>query len=227
MNRLQHRLDTTLPASAIGQALLERYLDRIEIERASQPRRERRLVRELCSLVEEVAFPTLTIRALLEAGSANPLRGRVCWRLIRVLQADGDLPDSAALRRHVQISRTIAQAPAPARAALERWVELRQENVGPHELSEEIRRYAELERILAEHPDVSAQRAIDLWLRRIVRRIVDCRCPPITRALDPDRCNSCEATTLTHGTRPSPAMEKQQTYAAGARRYLAQRRSTP
>lgn len=227
MNRLKHRLDTTRPASAIGQALLERYLARIEIERAPHPRRERRLVRELCSLVEEVAFPTLTIRALLEAGSANPLRRRVCWRLIRILQADGDLPGSAALRKHAQISRTTAQAAAPARAALEHWVELRQESVCAHELCREAKRHAELEQVLAEHPDMSPQHAIDLWLRRIVRRIVDCGCPPITRALDPDRCSSCNATSLTHGTRPSPAKEKQQRYAAVARRYLDQRRSTP
>jgi hypothetical protein len=227
-DRARTRVAACKPASPLGRLLLERYVEAVDLTDPSEL--ELVLLTHVCRLVEELPLDTISIRALDEAGeapqpskTARRLRRIAAGRLRRLLQATGELPGTRELAAEARIVRLLERAPAAGRGTLARWNEVRAD-IEPFERSHELRRLAQLEEVIAERGLLSDEALIQLWLRRLVRPIVACRCAPVTRAVDPNRCNACGATAESHGTRPSPAPPKQRRLERMGRRYLALRR---
>lgn len=235
--RLQANADRLVrscrPLSESGRGLLERYAAEVDLSRS--PKRELELLWAACRLVEEISFDGLSVRALDEAGAQPQASKAGCryrrvaaGRFRRLLQASGELPAPGELASEARLRRWIATAPPAARATLGRWSEYRSGVLGAYERSHEIRHLSRLERVIETHGPASDASIIQRWLRESVRPIVNCRCAPVTRAIDPEQCSCCGASVATHGTRPSPGPAKQRRLERLAVRYLVFRRgSTP
>lgn len=227
--RLQRSIAECEPASAAGAALLTRYLEVASFEgsRATQET-ELASLRELCRIVEQTPFETISIASLSAAADAEGAsatralrRRRVVGRLIRILQQRGELPSNRDLTASRGLERELAATPEQGRQLLRRWLARRSRHVGWFELRQEARRLRRLEELIVLYPDAEPTDLFGLWLRALVRPIVNCDCAPLTRAADPTRCPHCGATAETHGMRSSPAAAKQDRIRSLGRKYLA------
>jgi hypothetical protein len=231
--RAQRAVDACVPVSPIGAELLRRYHVALEFGGANKTEDEQvHVLYELCRLVAEIPFPTLSIEALEQAAVAQTVtryrakcRHRAVRQLIRLLQAAGDLPDSDELAASRRIQEQLAKTPTAGRGTLRRWLAKRQHRLGWHELSWEAKRLRKLEEVLTTaSADLDDRDIIAAWIRTLVRQIVDCGHHPVTRANDPARCNQCGATVDSHGRRPSPGERKQKELRRTAAAYLRFRR---
>lgn len=222
------------PAAELGAALLDLYIARIPVSDSPAAAEQDVLyVRELCRIVEANPFTELSVEALeaaaeRDAPSKTALcrRRQVVGRVLRLLEQDGLPP-----RRDRTISRNLEQElsrlPRDEQSVIRRWLAYRHDQgVGWHELLYEARRIADLERLRREVGSaVADEDTIGLWIRRTVHPVVACDCPPVTRRHDPLHCCSCNASVVTHGTRPSPGPKKRRELRATGRRYLDFRRN--
>lgn len=220
------------PVSAIGAELVRTYAGRISAHGSGGSlNHEIELLRVLCAMVHAKPLPVLSVAALesllqLPAASAHQqrLRRKVIRRVVRILQDDGLVPSSHDLRYDRKLHELLDGSASYARDHLKRWF-ARRHSVGAYELYHEARRLELLEEVLAAHPAVEEGAAIGAWLGLLVRPVVDCGCPQVTRAKDGLVCSSCGATALPGiGTRPSPGLRKQAELRSLAAKYLAQRR---
>ena len=143
---------------------------------------------------------------------------------MRLLQQSGELPTAHEVTSSRAIEKELALTPEGGRGTLRRWLAQHQHELGWHELRWQAHKLRQLEEIVAEHPDADDDGAITRWLWKLVRRVVACNCPPVTRRADPSVCSCCGATIATHGYRPSPSRANQRKLAALGRRYLRFRR---
>jgi hypothetical protein len=233
--RVDEYVSRCRPISTGGRVLLRRYVESLDLSREKHVDIEIRILGELCRLVEEINLDGLGIERLHQLSlrpapskTASFLRRRLARRLIRLLQADGAFPQPGDLRAQKRLQRILDETSAAGRGRLCRWIEEQREHhdgrrkVGWGQLLVHARALAELEAMIdeLELDDSDAKDAVELWLNRLVREIVDCGCPPVTRAITPEQCNCCGATAATHGTRLSPAVAKQNELEALGRRYL-------
>jgi hypothetical protein len=236
-DRIDRCVNDCDPTSTAGAVLLARYAESLDRSRTNSADAEIIVLRELCSLVED---PTVTLEPLTvdrlrriaqrpaPSRTAAERRRRLASRLIALLQKDGIFPDSGELHASRSVMRTLAPLPDGRRSRVARWIEEQREypdgrpKTGWGQLLVHARALAELETLLEDLQldSEECKDAVGLWLERVVREIVDCGCPPVTRARTPHHCHSCGATPTTHGTRPSPALAKQRELEALARRYL-------
>ena len=217
------------PASPIGGLLLERYVAAIDFTRSSSD--ELLLLRSVCRLVEDTPFDAISVEALERAGAvpqptrkASRRRAFAARRLRRLLQTTGELPSEKVLALEKKIADLIADAPPAGRGTLNRWNDNRASRLGAFERFHEIRHLARLELVIAEIGDKSDEVLIQLWIDRTVRQIVDCGCHQVGRALNPDHCIECGATSDTCKTTASPGQRKQRRLKSVVRRYLTFRR---
>ena len=221
------------PASPIGAELLRRYVDAVDYLAGSAwvYQREVELLRAICGMVEDTPFCELSL-ATLEAAAHAPqptarrtsTRREAARRLRRLLQSTGELPNAETIRYERFIHLLLSSAPARGRRTLERWEVRRRDRLAAFERYHEIRHLTRLEQVIEDTGATDDAVIVHHWLRRTVRRIVACRCPPVTRSQTPGRCIACGATTATHGSRPSPGPGKQRRLERLAHRYLAFRR---
>jgi hypothetical protein len=227
VERIKQRYEACVPRSETNQLLLDQYLTRVDLDRpGSTAENEVVVFYEVCRLVTEIDLSVISLRRLLEwseAGSTKTARKRrqlVVGRLIRILEQDG----FCRARERTAKARITAEIDSLASEEAERvrdWIARRRgERVGWYQLSHEARHIALLERCASEAPEVEQPILIRRWLAKIVKQVVDCDCPPVTRYPDPRRCKSCGATIETHGRRPAPGPRKQGELAAIGRRYL-------
>lgn len=223
---------TTARVSEMRAELIRRYATGVHLG-GSRGTQENALVdlREFCRLIEQARLEVISYRSLIalaEIPAPSPTaarrRRRVVDRLIRLLQHSGELPTPKELRASDAIEQTIAAMPTNDRGILRSWLAQRRRTVGWWELRWEARRLQQLELVIGEHPDADDDELITRWLCAIVRQIVDCGCPPVTRRRDPAVCSCCGKTRASHGSRPSPSERKQREYSVVARRYLEHRR---
>ncbi len=232
--RLRAHAGACQPTAQSGRVLLELYVEHLTIRENLHPNvyyDEELLFRLLCTTVEQPELTALSLNAIDRALERPPRsrndqqrRRRLRGRLHAVLRAEGVIPPAAEVRDYARTIEAVRSAPPAGRRSLEWWLERRSHDLGAHELAREARHHALLEHVLAENPDVDDDAAIQLWMKRLVLRVVVCRCPPVTRRDDPLRCNSCGATPDTSGTRPSPSPRCQDKYERTARRYLRESR---
>ena len=228
--RAKEVVESYTPASPIGAHLIERYRQTLTSDGSIGTQDvEIALLRTLCRLLSEAPLPTLSFSALKDlaerpapTATAALKQQRVIGRVIRLLQHSGDLPSAAELRSNRQVLRVIAEAPPGGRSTLRSWLAARR--VSWHELAWEAERLCVLEQVLAANPSLDDRDAISAWLVRLVRQVPKCSCPPVTRARDHGRCNSCGATIASHGRRPSPSLRKQRELASLGQEYLRVRR---
>jgi hypothetical protein len=230
--RARRAVDACVPASPIGVELLRRYAEAVEFHGSDESQDQQLLIAyEVCKLVEETVFDGLSIEALQRTAdvpapskTAAIRRRRAVHQLTRLLQAVGDLPDTRDLAASDRIQTELALTPSPGRGTLRRWLSQRQHRVGAYELSWEAAGLRKLEEVLCEHPRLDDRDVIGLWIRTLVRPIVDCGHHPVTRAIDPGLCAQCGATFATHGSRPSPGEHRQQKFRSRGAAYLRFRR---
>jgi len=220
--------ETIERSSGVGRELFRRYAAAVRFE-GSRERQEVALgdLRALGRLLEGVHLQQISydsLAALTETPAASPAAAkryrRVVRRLIRLLQSSGELPTPQEVRSSQVIERAIAATPAGGRRILRSWLAQRQRTVGWWELRFEAERLQQLELLIAANPGADDNELITRWLRVIVRQIVKCKCPPLTRWVNPAVCSCCGKTSAGAGTRPSPSERKQREYALTARRYL-------
>jgi len=227
------------PASPIGAELVRTYVGRIRSDGSPDTlRHEIGVLRDLCQMVEATPVPTLSVAALesllqppAETAARRERRAKAVRRLIRMLQDNGELPSSHDLRYDRKLYQLLAAAASHARDNLTRWC-ARRHGVSPYELYHEARRLQLLEEVLAAQPGLDDRAAVAVWLQTLVRPIVDCGCPPVTRHPDDGRiCRSCGQDAAKPGvkTTPSPGERKQTALRSLAIKYLRQRhaRLTP
>ena len=231
--RLHRHAAACEPTAPVGRKLVDLYLQRLII-RDLHPQtlyEEALLFRLLCTTVEQPELSALSMKRVdqaldrpsptkTDAGRRRRLRGRIRT----LLELEGLIPTRAEATAGRKIDQLIAEAPADRRRTLTEWLHGRGQTLSLHELAREAKHHLLLEAVLHDHPGCSDDVAIQLWLRRLVRPVVNCTCPPVTRRDNPLRCNSCGATPRTAGTRPSPSPRCQGKYERIARRYLRHRR---
>ncbi len=218
------------PASPIGAEIVRSYTERIRRDGSAATRNDEiMLLRDLCAMAARTPLHELSVAAIealndppADTEARHNRRAKALRRVIRIFQADGFLPSARDLRYNRKLRALLSRLAPAARPNLERWL-ARRHGVCTYELFHEARRLAVLEDVLAEQPGLHHADAIAAWLERLVRPIVDCPCPPLTRARDPLTCASCGASAATHETRPSPGPAKQAELRSLGMKYLSQR----
>jgi hypothetical protein len=218
--------------TSLGAELLRRYMASVHFE-GTPGTQSNELVhlRELCRLVETIEFTSLSVQALTAIAdapapsiTAAKRRRLVVGRLLRLLRQEGELPSAAEVTASRSIEADLLATPPGGRGTLRRWLAVRKRKLGWHELRWEARRLRELEAVIGDYPGADDEELTTRWLLRLVRQIVDCGCPPVTRRTDPAVCVCCGATTASHGSRPSPGEANQRKLSAVACNYLKFRR---
>jgi hypothetical protein len=216
----------------VEKELFRRYAAAVRLEGSRQAQEsalaDLRALRRLLERadLQEITYDSLTALAKIPAPSAAAAGRyrRVVRRLIRLLQDSGELPTQKEVRASQVIEQALAAAPAGGRRILRSWLAQRRRTVGWWELRFEAERLQQLELVIASYPGADDNELITRWLRVIVRQIVKCECPPLTRRANPAVCSCCGKTSASAGTRPSPSEPKQREYTVPARRYLEYRR---
>lgn len=222
--------ETITRVSAAQAELVRRYFAGVRLEGRVQTQEQALLdLREVCRLIGElqlISYSSIAALAAIPAPSptAAKRRRRVVRRLIKLLQNSGELPTLRELNASKAIEQTIAATPLEGRRVLRSWLAQRRHTVGWWDLRFEAERLYQMELVIAAHPEADDQEWITRWLIAIVRQIVKCDCPPVTRSRNHDVCSTCGKTSASHGTRPSPGERKQHEYSVAARRYLEYRR---
>jgi hypothetical protein len=220
------------PRSAGGAELLRRYLASVHFDGAAGTQEnELGFLREVCRLVEAFDFDELSVDVLDRAANspapsatATLRRRRVIGRVVRQLRHDGELPTAHELRASRAIEAELIDTPRAGRPTLRRWLASRKRKLGWHELRWEARRLRTLEEVIAEHPDAADDELITRWMFQIVRIVVACDCPPVTRQRNGAICSCCGSTIEKKGSRPSPNEQNQRKLRALGHRYLQFRR---
>lgn len=227
--RLDRAYTQCRPRSAAGSQLLDRYYTGVQFDRGGViPEWELGDFYEACRIADEFSGE-LTLERLEERARMPDLsvtaarrRRRVISRLVKLLEQDG-LP-SRAERRANQRTHEFANAlPSPLRERVRGWLALRSQTLGWQQLAQEASRIVQLEQIAALNEAWHPGEVISAWLAAVIRPVVKCQCPPVTRAIDPTRCTSCGATIEEVGSRPAPGPRKQDELRSLGRRYLAWR----